>query len=413
MTDLAPSAGLTIASKTTDVRNSRDLIRLEQLMASNGLNVAPATTQTPPTLTGLQRAAFWFRTLTLNERSMAVAVAALLVAMIATVVWSLSAGASVLAEPLTMIGWAALLATIMIASSTAANLALDGRTSAIAKLTRRIGLRLQLTATAALMLLALTVTATVLAHLAFGLSDGSDLRDGQFMAFDQSLGFDWSAYISRLNRDAAFGNVLVSAAPFAPVLIAAPVLLLGVTYQRRRLAEYICGLILATLGAIVLLALLPTAGAYVHLRPDASLFASLNPDAGRALSDMINAWHGSTADLTTGQSHAGRMIDPLNASITLAVPSLQVALAVLVVYSLRRMMLTGIIAAAVSVLFILSPLNEGGQYLSQLLMGGMIAVGCILFTQVLRFKRRKRAAPPVRLRVDREADFLSWEKPVR
>jgi hypothetical protein len=114
-----------------------------------------------------------------------------------------------------------------------------------------------------------------------------------------------------------------------------------------------------------------------------------------------------------GGGSSSRLIDPLNVSVALAVPGLQVALAVLVVYSLRRMMLTGIVAAAVSVLFVLSPLNEGGQYLSQLLAGGMIAVGCILFTQVLRFKRRKRPAPPVRLRVDSEADFLTWEKPAR
>jgi PAP2 superfamily len=356
-----------------------------------------------------------FRAFTLSERSLVVTVPLLLVTMIGAVGWSIRAGLTVLPEPMSMIGWATLLATALISASMAANIALDGRTSSAAKLTRRIGLRVQLTATAALLLLALSIAATVLAHLAFGISDGSDLRDAQYLAFDQRLGFDWSTYISRLNRDAAFGNMLVSAHPFAPILIAAPVLLLGLTYQRRRLAEYICTLTLASLAAILMLALVPTAGAYVHLQPDASQFASLNADAGRALTDMINAWHGATSSIEPGvaTSSTGRLVDPLNVSVALAVPGLQVALAVLVVHSLRRMMLTGIIAAALGVLFVLSPLNEGGQYLSQLLAGGMIAVGCILFTQVLRFKRRKRPAPPVRLRVDSEADFLTWEKPAR
>jgi hypothetical protein len=402
--------------KITDVRQSRDLIRLEHLLASNGLNTPPVEPAVAPAKTAAQRAAVVFRAFTLSERSLVVTVPLLLVTLIGAVGWSIRAGLTVLPEPMTMIGWASLLATALIVASMAANVTLDGRTSAVAKLTRRIGLRVQLTATAGLLLLAISVIATVLAHLAFGISDGSDLRDAQFMAFDQRLGFDWSAYISRLNRDAAFGNVLITAHPFAPVLIAAPVLLLGVTYQRRRLAEYICTLTLATLAASLLLALVPTAGAYMHLQPDASLFASLNADAGRALSELINAWHSATSPVEPGvpaTGSTGRMVDPLNVNVALAVPGLQVALAVLVVYSLRRMMLTGILAAAVSILFILSPLNEGGQYLSQLLAGGMIAVGCILFTQVLRFKRRKRPAPPVRLRVDSEADFLTWEKPAR
>jgi hypothetical protein len=401
----------------TDVRQSRDLIRLEHLMASNGLNtplVEPAAIV--PAKTAAQRAAIWLGAFTLSERSLVVTVPVLLVVMLGTVGWSIRDGLTVMPDSMTMIGGAALLATALIAVSMAVNLSLDGRTTSVARLTRRIGLRVQLTATAGLLLLALSVTATVLAHLAFGISDGSDLRDAQFLAFDQRFGFDWSAYISRLNRDAAFGNVLVSAHPFAPVLIAAPVLLLGLTYQRRRLAEYICTLTLATLAAIALLALVPTAGAYVHLQPDASLFAHLNAEAGRALADMINAWHSAASAIEPGvpaSGNTGRLVDPLNVSVALAVPGLQVALAVLMVHSLRRMMLTGIIAAAVSIVFILSPINEGGQYLSQLLMGGMIAVGCILFTQVLRFKRRKRPAPPVRLRVDSEADFLTWEKPAR
>jgi PAP2 superfamily len=404
-----------VLSQMTDARTSRDLIRLEQLMASNGLNT-PVEPAIAPAKSTTERAAFWFRIFTLSERSLVVAAPLLLVTILGAVGWSVRAGLTVMAAPMALIGWVALLATTLIGASMAVNLALDGRTSSIAKLSRRIGLRVQLTATAALLLLVLSVTATVLAHLAFGISDGSDLRDAQFMAFDQRLGFDWSAYIGRLNRDAAFGNVLIAAHPFAPVLIAAPVLLLGLTYQRRRLAEYICTLTLATLAALLLLALVPTAGAYVHLQPDASLFASLNAEAGRALSDMINAWHSATSATEPGVpagGSTGRLVDPLNSDVALAVPGLQVALAVLVVHSLRRMVFTGIIAAAVSVLFILSPLNEGGQYLSQLLMGGMIAVGCILFTQVLRFKRRKRPAPPVRLRVDREADFLTWEKPAR
>jgi PAP2 superfamily len=400
--------------KTLDVRNSRDLIRLEQLMANHGLNV-PITPVAPvPAKTAAEHAAFWFRAFTLSERSLVVTAPVLIATMIGTVGWSIRAGLTVLSEPMAMIGLATLLATALIGASMAINVALDGRTSSVAILSRRIGLRVQLTATAALLLLALSVTATILAHLAFGISDGSDLRDAQFMAFDQRLGFDWSAYIDRLNRDAAFGNVLIAAHPFAPILIAAPVLLLGLTYQRRRLVEYICTLTLATMAAILLLALVPTAGAYVHLQPDASMIASLNAEAGRALSDMINAWHGATSPVDPGVSandSIGRLVDPLNISVALAVPGLQVALAVLVVHSLRRMLLTGIVAAALSVLFILSPLNEGGQYLSQLLMGGMIAVGCILFTQVLRFKRRQRPVP-VRLRVDSEADFLTWEKPI-
>jgi hypothetical protein len=413
MTDLVPSTTQVRPSGPTDVRASRDLIRLENLISSNGLDLPPVDqADTPPRKTPIQQAMVWLRTFTMAERSFAVAVPVLLVSIIGAIIWSGRNGLSVITDQMANVGWATLFAGAVIAVSIAANRTLEGRTGSIAML-RRIGLRVQLTATAAVLLLGLSVTAAVLAHLAFGMSDGSDLRDAQFVALDQRLGFDWTAYISRLNKGAAFGNLLVTVDPLAPLLIAAPVLLLGVTYQRRRLAEFICTVTLATLAAILLLALAPTAGAYVHLQPNASLFANLNPDAGRPLAEMITAWHNNATDVTSGLAVPGRLIDPLNVSIALSVPGLQVALAVLVVYALRRMLLTGIAAAGLCLLIILSPLNEDGQYLSQLLVGGMIAVGCILFTQVLRIKRRKWSAPPARLRVEREADFLTWQKPAR
>ena len=348
---------------------------------------------------------------------MGLAIALIMLAVIAATAWTITVGATLAAGQLTAIV-AAMLSAIAVTCLTAtAVVGLDQRSGRFAKTARRIALRLQLTASAGLQLLALSLAATILAPLVGTSTSGATLGDAQFVALDQRLGFDWIAYLARLNMDAAFGNLLMTVHPFAPVLIAAPVLLLGLTYQRRRLAEFICGLTIASFAALLLFALLPTVGAYLHLRPDARLFAHLNPAAGQALAELLNAWSSAvtavTAEPGTELDPATlRRIDLLNTSAALSLPGLQVAAAILVVTSLRRMLLSGVIAAGCCLLIVLSPMSEAGQYLSQLMFGGLIAVGCILLTQALRYKRQAPPAP-VRRHLDRDTDYIAWEKPVR
>lgn len=400
MTDLAIRAG-----RTVDCGVSKNLAALDHLIADNGLTISAR-----PELALLgttERNGKWWRAFSLGERSMALAITLTGLSMAVAVIWSATVGLTVELDHLTTIASAVVIAVVATISSAFATRYFEARKTGAAKWAKRIALRVQLTAVAGLLLLLLGIAVTVLAHLAFGVSDGSDLRDAQFVALDRRLGFDWTGYIDRLNKNAAFGNLLITAHHVAPALIAAPVLLLGITNQRRRLAEFVCGLALAMLAVLLMMVWLPTTGAYVHLAPNAGLFANLNPDAGRTLTDLIDAWHGSATMIGTG-----RQIDPLNFGVMLSLPGLQVSLAVLVVYALRRMLLTGVAAACLCLLISLSPLNEAGHYLSQSLIGGMIAVGCILFTQVLRIKRRLRPAP-IRLRVEREGDFLTWEKPAR
>jgi membrane-associated phospholipid phosphatase len=85
---------------------------------------------------------------------------------------------------------------------------------------------------------------------------------------------------------------------------------------------------------------------------------------------------------------------------------------VIVVYAVRRLSLVGVPIAALSVLVMLAPLSEGGQYLSQILIGAMLATGCILFAKALRYERRKKPVV-IKGKVDRDQDFLSWNKPTR
>ena len=410
MADLA-SAGRGDRSGVSD-----DLAKIEELILSNGLGAeldarnaaakaAAAAQAAPP------RATAWLRAFSLGERSMTLAIALIIAAISLAAGWSVKAGLMLAPAAVAPAAWIAVLAAAVVCACAATGQQLDGHSTGFARLGKRITQRLQLVAAASLLLLLLGIAATVLAHLTFGMSDGTDLRDAKFIAADRRLGFDWTDYIAGLNRQAAFGHLLITVNSFAPLLIAAPVLCLGLSNRRRRLAEFICASTLASLSAILLQALLPTAGGYVFLRPDASLFASLNAEAGRALTAMIEAWH-SMAPSAAGPEGAGRLTDPLAVSVALAVPGLQAALAVIALYALRRMPLTAFAAAGPGLLFILAPLNEGGQYLSQLVLGVMLAAGCILSVQTLRFRRVKKPVKIV-LRAEREADFLTWEKPTR
>jgi hypothetical protein len=371
-----------------------------------------------------RRAAPRVKPFSMGERSMTLAIALVLGMAAVAVGWSWKVGATPAGATLTHVVLASLLAVAVIFASCSARqrlgrnepneppggLAHPGvfRRGVVTRETER----LQLVAMGGLLLLLLGIVATVLAHLAFGHSDGSDLRDGRFVAFDSLLRFDWTAYITRLNRHPAFGHMLITANLIAPAVIAATVLVLGLANRRRDLAEFLCTLSLATASALALLVLMPTAGAYVHLTPDASLFASLNPEAGQAMSALLDAWHGAVQPGVDATAAKGRLVDPLAVHVALAVPGLLAAIAVLVVYAVRRLTWIGVPVAGLSVLMMLSTLNEGGQYLSQLLAGGMLATGCILFTKALRFKRVKKA-PVVIAVVDREADLLTWTKTER
>jgi PAP2 superfamily len=379
-----------------------------------------------------RRAAPRVKPFSMGERSMTLAIALVLGMAVVAVGWCWNVGATVVGATLINVVLASLLAVAVIFASCSARQRLTSRSiighetpgglahpGLSSGVVYRETERLQLLAMGGLLLLLLGIVATVLAHLAFGHSDGSDLRDARVVAIDSLLRFDWTAYITRLNRHPAFGHMLITANFIAPAVIAATVLVLGLANRRRDLAEFLCTISLATASALALLVLMPTAGAYVHLTPDASLFVNLNPEAGQAMTAMLDAWHGTAQPGVAADTAAdiakvtkGRLVDPLAVHVALAVPGLLATIAVLVVYAVRRLTWIGVPVAALSVLMMLSTLNEGGQYLSQLLAGGMLATGCILFTKILRFKRVKKA-PVVVAIVDREADLLTWTKTER
>jgi PAP2 superfamily len=395
-----------------------------------GVDAAPAAMAALATMARLDTAAplavphapaapriVWRHAVTLKERSMALTTALLVLAAAVAAVWSFKTGLTLAPGAVQTIRAAGLAAVVcaLIAHATAA--ALSETETRAAHLLSGFAKRLNLLAAGGVALLALAVTATVLAHLAWGKSDGSDLRDAAYIALDQRLRFDWTAALARLNRHPVFGHMLLTAQQIAPFLIAAPVLLLSLANRRRDLTEFLLAATLAVMAATVMLVLAPSAGAYAHLQPDAGLFSALNPEAGRAIAALLDAWHhtavtGVSGTAIAGTVDLGRQIDPLAINIALAMPSLQAAVAVLVVYAVRRMRWIGSPVAALCVLVMLAPISDSGQYLSQVFAGGMLATGCILFAKALRYERRKKPVVAV-AKVDRDTDFLTWHKPPR
>jgi PAP2 superfamily len=353
-----------------------------------------------------RRAARRVTPLGFGERSMAIAIALAAAMTVTAVAWGWKAGAGITPAAWTSVVLTFLVGVAIVCGSCSFGRQLEASETTVGGFAKRESERLQLIAMGGLLLFVLGIAGTALAHLAFGHSDGSDLQDAQFLALDQRLRFDWAALITRLNRHPAFGHLLITVNLIAPALVAATVIVLGFANRRRDLAEFLCACSLAISGTLLMLVLRPAAGAYVHLQPDASLFASLNPDAGKPLTSMIDAWHSGAA------AGAGHQINLLDAQLLLQVPGLMAAVAVLMVYALRRLPWVGIPGAALSVLMMISAFNENGQYLSQQLAGGMLAVGCILFAKALRFKRAKKPVV-VKIQVDHDAKFITWSKTER
>jgi hypothetical protein len=280
----------------------------------------------------------------------------------------------------------------------------DAEKSAAAYYLRPPVERLHLLAAGVFALTALTAVATVAAHLAFAASDGSNLRDAKFLSLDQRMTFDWLNFMGWLNTRPALGHMLTTANMLAPVLVAATAVLLGLGRLRRHLAEFIGALVLVTASAAAMLVLAPTAGAYVELQPAADLFPYLNQTAGHPLAALLEAF----------QTEAGRRISALHVDVLFMMPTLQAAVAVLVVYALRRLAWFGIPAAALSTLLMMSTLNEGGQYLSHVAIGAFAAVGAVLFGKALRFERRRVKRPKTSARAAAKSrkgeGVLTWVK---
>jgi membrane-associated phospholipid phosphatase len=192
------------------------------------------------------------------------------------------------------------------------------------------------------------------------------LRDGEMIAIDRHLGFDWLEIMSGLDRWPAILTLLDGAyATFTSQLIAT-VLVLILARRTRELDRFLVTFVCATLIAEITSALVPTVGPMTALAGHGE-FANL-ATLGRATGETVLALrHGALTVIDLGA---------INGIISF--PSLHAAVAVIVPFSLRWNKPLFWPFVALDAVMLVSAVPSGNHYLTDVIGGVAVAVLAIV-----------------------------------
>jgi membrane-associated phospholipid phosphatase len=201
------------------------------------------------------------------------------------------------------------------------------------------------------------------------------LLDADLAAVDAGMGFDWLAFLSWVNEHPLLGQALTWSYRSSLLQIFFILLLLSFKQHRTRLSEFLVLYTTTMLVIVTLAGFLPAEGAYAFHEPSAELFANLNSKAGM--------WHYN--DFTGLRDGTFRIIDITKITGIVTFPSFHTALAIVAAYSMRGIRFVFPAMIALNTMVIISTLSEGGHYLIDVLIGGILAI-CAIF--VLRMMRK-------------------------
>ncbi|MGV8997136.1 MAG: phosphatase PAP2 family protein [Parvibaculaceae bacterium] len=232
-------------------------------------------------------------------------------------------------------------------------------------------------ASATLFIVPFSIACVVLSYLAASI--GLPLVDPQLAAFDQALGFDWAGLLTFVNTHETFGRLTSTIYNTAFPELALIVLLLGLMRRPTELRELIDVYAATLLMAIILSALFPALDPYAHygLKPDD--FKIVSPTAGMVFLPDYLSLRAGTYDTFNFAAMEG----------IIAFPSFHAALALMMIWALRRLPWAFAGALVYNGLMLMATLTEGGHYLADVAAGSLLVVIAITARHALL--RREKA----------------------
>ena len=220
-------------------------------------------------------------------------------------------------------------------------------------------------------LLAMAASAGVLTYPLAAVS--GSLRDGEFMAFERALGFDWPEVANAL---AARGRLqlaweIVYESSLLQMVIT--VIVLSFAGLRQRLADYLQLLFLSLVVTAALSCLLPAVGPISSYHLASAATAGLGDAGLRHLADFFALREGGFA-----------LFDLYKMEGIITFPSYHCVLAVLTAWALWPVRFAGRAALALNALVIVSTIPQGGHYLADMCVGTAIAVLGLVLSQMPR-----------------------------
>lgn len=211
-------------------------------------------------------------------------------------------------------------------------------------------------------LVAFTAAGAVLSYLAA--ASGRPLIDAGLVQLDRLMGFDWPSYIKFVNERPSLGNIssIVYISTLPQVALAAILLpMLGRTDRSR---EFVMAVMIAALIAILISAILPSAGALAYYRPGLDFVAPNAPIVDLAYKEEFFRMRALEIPVLSLDTAKG----------LIAFPSYHVALSVLIALAFRSNWVFFVPLGLLNLSVILATPVDGGHHMSDAVSGAFLAM---------------------------------------
>lgn len=242
--------------------------------------------------------------------------------------------------------------------------------------------KLRAMALASASLIAVTVPIAVLHYLTA--TWALPLADARLARAEAALGFDWPAYLAVLQAHPRLAWWLALAYHTSGPQVGLTVIALSATLRVGRLWAYVRLFAVLLLAVVLIAALVPAAGPFVHYG------LATVPDG--SIETLGALWHLDALEHLRAGTLRTLALEDIRGLVTF--PSFHVCLAVLTAWALAPIPVLGPLAIALNAVIVVATLGAGGHYLPDLLAGFVLSVTVIGGRAVLRGRRSR--APNLR-----------------
>ncbi|MDF0583776.1 phosphatase PAP2 family protein [Bradyrhizobium yuanmingense] len=209
------------------------------------------------------------------------------------------------------------------------------------------------------------------------------LMDSLLARFDHSLGFDWEHFLEITNSEPRASGLLAWAYRTTGWVTQLAVVWAGVASNGERLAELLALLGLCTVGLCACMFLFPAAGAFSYFDPASQLFSNYGT--------RDQMWtFGHTFNMLRDGALSVIELSSLDGIVSF--PSFHTILGILGIYAARDVRWLLAFILPINVIMIVATMPVGGHHLADVLAGGGLSLGAIMF---VRSQKERPAPSPV------------------
>jgi membrane-associated phospholipid phosphatase len=210
------------------------------------------------------------------------------------------------------------------------------------------------------------------------------LQDAAMARIDRALGFDWVAMLAYVNERPWLAKALVYAYYSELFQVPLVVVALGLTGRARALDRFLAVYLMSALIIVLVAGLLPALGPFPFYQPDAAIQTEFTVGAGR--------WHIEQVQELRAGTFGTLQIEKIEGLVEF--PSFHMALAINLIVALWAVPWLRWPGLLLNLLVIAGTLPEGGHYLIDIIVGGVIAVGCfVAYEKLIRREGYSLAGP--------------------